>query len=335
MNQARRDFAAKLLSQPAVCLAEVYRKRGDVLDLTGFYDTACDEYNRAKTLFHQAGCRSKCGEVEHAVGNLMLNRGAFDKAEVHFKKALDVFSEFKDEINVAKCYKEMGKLCQYREKPDEALTYYQKSLIINKQLGDIKGCDVIVEYQADVYRSKGEYKKALEAVTQLLDQYKDSNEFRTFCRILKLAGYIYMDNGNNELSKVYLEKAYQYSIKTGESSMAMYILCDLGASYYSTGEYETACMYYGQCLDMAEKLDSTYMKAVNLVNLADAFSKKGDLNRSRACINRAATINHNIGGLTSEIQRIQEEIAQKEGDQEKAGQEKSRETQGDQVPHAT
>lgn len=335
MNQARRDFAAKLLSQPAVCLAEVYRKRGDVEFIKGIYKRARMDYAIARELFLKNGCYNKHGEVDEAIGNMLLNMGSFTEAENSYQRALGVFLDCKDLRNTAKCYRELGKVYQFREDSEKALLFYNKSLDLYEQLNDQQGRLVVLEYMADAYSAKGNYIKALEMIDGLDSFYNETLEYASLCRINKLTGYIYMGKGDNDLSLKYLKRAYQYSEKTGESSMEMFILCDLGLASYNLNSYTSAITYFEQCLNMAEKLDSAYMKAVSLVNLADTWYKIGNIERSRACINRAATINHNIGGLTSEIQRIQEEIAQKEGDQEKAGQEKSRETQGRQVPHAT
>ena len=335
MNQARRDFAAKLLSQPAVCLAEVYRKRGDVEYLIGAYSEANADLTSAKALFTLVRSDNKCGEIYHAMGNVCIDMGKFEEAENYYNTALDLFQKVHDKINIAKCYKELGKVKQYLEKTDEALLFYQKAMCIYKQIDEIKGCNIITEYLADIYRVRGEYEKSLYSIDELLFFYQNTNDLRSLSRIYKIAGNVFMEKGDFIQSQKHLENAYKYSINTGENSIAMYVLCDLGLVCYNFGKYTSACEYFTQCLFLAEKLSSSYMLVVNLINLADANFKMGNIERSKYFITRAATINHNIGGLTSEIQRIQEEIAQKEGDQEKAGKEKSRETQGDQVPHAT
>jgi two-component system sensor histidine kinase/response regulator len=317
MRQTRRDYAAKLLEQPIVCLADVHKKRADVEYLIGMYPKANEDYTRAKSLYTSAGCLSGCGEVDHSMGNVSIDMGLFDKAEDCYLKALKIFALCKEELEIAKCYKELGKVCVYREKTDAALEYYQKAMYIYDNLEYIKGRVIIAEYLADLYRTKGEYEKALSAVNQLREYYKGSMEYGSLCRIDKLAGNIYMEKGDVKLSKTFLNNAYQYATMTGESAMAMYILCDLGAAYYNTKEFETACGHFELCLSLAEKMDSAYMKAINMVNLADANNKMGNMKQSREYINKATTINHNIGGLRSEIQRIQAEIDQKEGGQEK------------------
>lgn len=318
-GRARREFASTLLSQPALCLAEVYKKRGEVHDHTGIYEKAKCDYNRARYLYSSVGCKTECGEIDHAVGNMLLNMGAFDQAEDIFNRALNYFKSAQDDINIAKCFKELGKLYQYEEKPDAALSLFDKSLQIYKRLRDVEGENIIMEYMADVYRIKGDFSQALFNVSQLDHYYKDTNQFGTLCRITKLTGKIYMEKGENDLSRAYFNRAYQYTLKTGESSLAMYILCDLGLACYYIEKYEEASSYFAQCLELAEKLDSNYMRVVILVNIADTLFKMGKIERSKKYIGRAATINHNIGGLNSEIKRIQEEIAQKEGGQGKTG----------------
>ncbi|MRR52023.1 MAG: tetratricopeptide repeat protein, partial [Rhodocyclaceae bacterium] len=331
---ARREFVNRLLSQPALCLAEVYRKRGDVYDHTGVYEKAKTDYYIARTLYQNVDCYTESSEIDYSLGNLLLNMGSFEQAEKAYNQALEYFRASHDNANIIKCYKELGKAYQYRENLVEALYYFNRAHQIAESIQDDRSCDVLTEYIADVKRAEGNYSEALKTVLELISQYNSLSDERSLCRLLKLAGYIYLEMGQNEQAEIFLERAYKYSSVIGEKIMAMYILGDLGLVSYNLKRYDLACERFEKCLEMAVKLDSEYMKTVNMVNLADALLQQGDFKRSKEFVNRAATINHNIGGLSSEIKRIQEEIAKKEGGQEKAGQEKNIETQGKKGPYA-
>ncbi|MCU0607244.1 MAG: tetratricopeptide repeat protein [Candidatus Edwardsbacteria bacterium] len=285
--------------------------------LIGDYLNARIDFQQSKKFYLHLGQTIKCGDVDYSQGNVFLNMGSFEQAEECYSRALSYYKDNNDTNSIANSYRELGKVCQYREKIDDAMRYYQEAIQLYNLLNDDKGKNVIIEYMADVYRSIGEYDKALEAVNVLLTQSNDNTEQRVACRIYKLAGNVYGEKGFNEKAQQYLEKAYRLSLMTGEISLAMYILCDLGLVYYSLNDYSSAYDYFEQCQEFAEKLNSDYMKTVNLVNLSDTTFKMGDIERSKVYITRAANINHNIGGLNSEIKRIQEEIAQKEGGQEK------------------
>ncbi len=314
MNISKQIYIARLKSHPVECLAEVYKEKADVLKQTGVYDQAMISFDKAKDLFGKLNNKCKCGGIDHAIGDLLVTKGAFQEAEGYFNTALNIYIECKQDSNIAKCYKELGKVHQYRENPDAALSFYNKAMDLYKQCGDDQGQHIVMEYLADNYRSKSEYSKALELLSELEKVYEKSNEIETLCRIDKLAGSVYMDQRNYEKANIFFNKAYQGTKKTGEKSMAMYILCDLGAASFFQEDFQTACIHFEECLALAEKLDSIYMKAVNLVNVADSLLRMGNIERSKGYISQAATINHNIGGLNSEIERIQKEIAEKEGD---------------------
>jgi tetratricopeptide (TPR) repeat protein len=323
MNISKQIYISRLKNHPMECLAEIHKEKADVLKQTGMYDQATISFDKARVLFSKGGNKCKCADIDHAMGDLLVTKGAFQEAEKHLNTAIAIYKEYNREESIAKCYKELGKVFQYREEPDVALLYYDRAMKLYELNHDEHGQHIIMEYSADIYRTKGEYAKALDIVNQLEKINIGSDDTRTLCRINKLAGKIYMEQGEGDVAKTLLNRAYQYTKTTGENSMALYILCDLGLTCFNQADYINACGYFEECLVLAEKLDSVYMKIVNMVNLADALLQAGDLERSQGYISRAATINHNIGGLNSEIERIQKEIAEKEGGKKETSKEKS------------
>lgn len=100
--------------------------------------------------------------------------GGNDSAKICYSEALEIFTKIKDEKGVSACLNNLGLIAQETGKYDEALKYYQRSIVIDQRLGDAGGAATTKRNLVDIYIYKGNSKKALDLSNELLLFYQDN-----------------------------------------------------------------------------------------------------------------------------------------------------------------
>jgi CHAT domain-containing protein/Tfp pilus assembly protein PilF len=143
---------------------------GTTFSSQGQYKKAIDYYERQLTLARKIGDRL---EEVHALGSLGLVFYTIkqeDQAMAHYQESLDIArkiearcEEANNLANIAAAY------CNFSGKYDEAINYFNQSLIIYQELDSLFGKACSLSGLGMVYRAKGKYQQALELYQQALN----------------------------------------------------------------------------------------------------------------------------------------------------------------------
>jgi adenylate cyclase len=127
---------------------------------TATYDKAITYYLRALPMSERLGDNDHIGTIAGNIGEIYLQRGYTDTALYYFKKAEHAL---RSTVDLAEALINIGKVYTMKRSYDTALMYYQQAydsaIILDSKLYQIRSLVRI----ADVYNSKGNNRKALNA----------------------------------------------------------------------------------------------------------------------------------------------------------------------------
>ena len=163
-------------------------------------------------------------------GNSYYRLDRPDSAEIFYKKAEVIATQYPHVNEVERLYNTLGVIAYATGNYNLSISYYEKAISI---IADYKSYDktLLITYKnnlASAYRKLKRYEEALKAYQQLLSYHTEEDKLR------HNIGAVYLAMGNGKMAIAYLKKvSYNDQRK----------LNDLGRAYYLDRDYTNAIFY--------------------------------------------------------------------------------------------
>lgn len=218
-------------------------------------DSAYIHYFNASKFYQVVDSTTLAGKVQLSMAILQKNVGDFIGSEASSVRALKLLASEDDVRYAASAYNNLGLVARHLDKPEEALTYFDKVINYRKKVSD----NALL--QAGTYNNIGIVYLNMQAYEQAILWYNkglaiDSlKELRpsTYARLLGNKGYALFKNGAREQALKNSLHAYRIrdSIRDwiGKSSSALY----LGEFYAAQNDTAVAQKYFQEARAYSEQ----------------------------------------------------------------------------------
>jgi len=251
---------------------EAYARVSYLREIYGDYPGAIDAMKMAVKAGTTGSESAEWARV--ALGDLFLNTGQLDSAEIAYNASLVVRPEFPNaEIGLAKAAKA-------RKNYDSAIAHVERAINIVSEAS-------YVAMLGELYTLKGDNEKAGEINKQVIAELEKAEEDQLTSKGIK-------HNANRELSRAYLsdrdlEKALKYAqidlAIRPENIDANELVAWI---YYLKGDYSNAKIH-------ADKmLQTNTMNATTLYKAGLIYTKAGDLVKADMCNLKASQVNSTV-----------------------------------------
>ena len=155
----------------------------------------------------------------------------------------------------------------------------------------------LLNLQANIYGSMGQYDKAVELYLEALNKYHDLNDKQNEGKVFNNLGLVYyrMDQ---------IEKSFQYHHKAFHLWDSLDYQQGLGSSYTNLsyvytkwGEFDTALNYLGQALDIYRDMGNVRREANTYINFGWVYMNIGKYEKALDYFNRSLPMSQK-GGFT-------------------------------------
>jgi tetratricopeptide (TPR) repeat protein len=140
------------------------------------------------------------------LGRLFYNESYCDIAILQYNKALNYINILEDNFSKANILKSLGNTYQLSNKLDDALHYYNESLIFNNNINNKLDIDKCI---AQILFSKGEKDSAYILLKKNLNYINNNNVIYSYHCLL---GSMYYNDKNYDSALYYLEETIDDSI---------------------------------------------------------------------------------------------------------------------------
>ena len=199
--------------------------------------------SRVKSLLQEGMLLAATGLEKHTIirdhGSYYYHLGNYSEAEVYFKEGLEVAEDTANSKLIAKSLNDLGLINLKKLKYKEALTYFDKSLVIKEALQLNYQAAITTSNIALVYYRLGENKMALDFYLETLNRYKQELKRNPDSKVI-VNRLIHM---NTELSAVYS--------RLGKKELSASALNEV---FIAIKEYKTADIKVSRMTDLAEGL---------------------------------------------------------------------------------
>ena len=221
--------------------------------------------------------------------------GEYVKAKECLQKTLQIQKEIGDKNGEATCYANLRSVFVSFGEHVKAEEYLQKALQILKEIGDKKGEATFYANLGAEFYSLSEYVKAEEYLQKALQIKKEIGDKHG-----EAACYIYLGNvfyflGEYVKDEEYLQKALQIQKEIGNKHGEAACYVNLGNVFQSLGEYVKAEEYFQKGLQITREIDDKNEEATCYGSLGTLFEFLGENVKAKAYLQKALQIKIGTG----------------------------------------
>ncbi|CAN5176877.1 ATP-binding protein [soil metagenome] len=182
--------------------------------------------------------------VYNDLGKLYRKIGPYSRSHEFYNRAMSIYRQAGDKSGIATIYNESGVLDEYEGKFDDAIKNYRASLEIKKQLNDQAGIAYSLNFIAGVYAQMKNFTEAEAYNTQVLhirEQLKDSF---TIALTYTYFGSIYSMQGNLKKAEESILKANAIVQSLGYRDLLRNNYTELSSIADKAGDYKKSLAYF-------------------------------------------------------------------------------------------
>jgi tetratricopeptide (TPR) repeat protein len=217
--------------------------------------------------------------------------GKFNFAYETMKKA-EKIARNKEYLNLTHVYIEIADILRDMDKLDDALTYYNKTLNLARDLKDSLTQAFILRNIADVYARKGELDKALNYYNEALNLETFESGKADICNSI---ADVYDKKGDHQKSAEYRQKAIRYIQQDMGGGYDVFAMIKIGNTYKRMRDYKNAEKYILEAFEYAKKYEDEEGEAYSYIALGDLYKDMGDKKRAKEYYQRAYKVLKSIG----------------------------------------
>jgi tetratricopeptide (TPR) repeat protein len=154
--------------------------------------------------------------------------------------------------------------------------------------------------KADIYRSYGEYDRALEEWENEIAAARKSRDVDRETYLLIISGSYYAKVGSIPKCLEYLLRGLELAVQTGSHEYEVQALVELGYFFFASEQYERALTDFQKILAIARQTGNPRYEHLGLGNIAAVYGRTGHLQEAQDLIRRAAQIANQIGDTLDE-----------------------------------
>jgi len=253
----------------------------------GNYKMALRYFREADSLYGNMQDKSLRVKVYHTqqaanIARVYQHWGKLDSALLFRQLALQRFSDYgigETNINVPNQYCYIGTI--YREQGDfrQAQEFFNRSLVLRKQIKDSLGVGMCLDEMAEMARLKGDHQQAVNMLQEALswktsfrvgeiDPFRHSQWLESRSETYLYLGKVFADWDKPADALLYYDTSLmlcrRINFLRGMSIAEFY----RGLAWQQKGEQDTAMRYFQRSLELARRMDNRHLEARALAGIA-------------------------------------------------------------------
>lgn len=220
---------------------------------------------------------SSCGESHH----LRTLQTIDSIADTHPDSAMSLLQQFKDSIRNAPEETQMFYHLLCIKAQDKAYIPHTSDSLITQILRyyrnkkDKRRLPIAYYYAGRVYRDLGDTPQALNLFQQAKDASEGSTDYKLLSLIYNQIGMIFLYQDIYDKAPEIFKKAYYYNTLARDSVGMVYRLRDIGRSYSTLKQADSAIYYYQKADKQAEHIKNSQLRATVNSELSGYYTELG------------------------------------------------------------
>ena len=258
-------------------LAEIYLKRGEVAEVTGKWDDAESDYQKALNLTQED--QPFKAKVTLAMGKLNLVRSNYEHAHDWLAKAKQMFITLQDDAGLAQVLIDIGDVYQNQGFYDKARPPIEEGLELAQSLNNSNKTATALNIYGNLERYLGNYADARTFYEKSLEILVDADDKPGIAALTNNLGTLAYYRGEYSLTKDLWEQSQSLNMEIGDKRAIAMGLNNLAILANQQGDFETSG--HMESLKIRRELDDTAGIRYSLNNLGTVKMALGELEQAK------------------------------------------------------
>lgn len=210
------------------------------------------------------------------------------------QKALILYTEINDEINIGRTYNNIAKYYQKKGDVKTAIELLDKSIKIHRSHNNSKGTEIALINLARVLTSDKKYVEALNVTNEILESLKVSGNTSILIKVIQLVGKIQFITGDFKNARFTFEQAIHLAKESNDKNDLAAIFFNISRLHEHLGEYARAKQYLLESLELSQELKNKRAEVLVLRQLSQLLHKTGDLNNSVSFLEKLCILDEEL-----------------------------------------
>jgi len=209
-------------------------------------------------------------------GGSYLVRGEYDDALDYYQRSLLISEGICDNKGMSKTLNNIGVIYSNQGNFPKALEYHQRSLTIKESLSDKSGMAGSMNNMGLIYMNQGNYPRALKNFQRSLRIKEEFSDSRGIAQILNNIGLIYMRRGDYPEALECFQRSLKICEDISDLKASAGISSNIGLIYMNLSDYSKALDYYLKSLKIQEEISDRKGMASTFNNIGEIYMYQGD-----------------------------------------------------------
>ena len=165
------------------------------------------QFERALLLFRQAGAVTGEANCVMHLGDIALERSELGDARAQYDKALLLFRQAGDLVGEANCIRSLGDIAQASSDLDDARAQYQRALLLFRQAASVVGEANCITSLGDVAQDRSDLEDARAQYEKALPLYRQAGDLMGEANCIRSLGDIAQASSDLDDARAQYEKA--------------------------------------------------------------------------------------------------------------------------------
>lgn len=236
-------------------------------------DSALYFANIAESMALQQNHKKALLECYKNIGNIYNGKDNFELANKFYQKSLLICKELGDSSGSATIYNNLGALNRNQGNFILSLEYYQRSLELRKILGDKFKMGMTYNNIGNIHALQSNFDLALDYYFKSLTIRKEFNDLLGMSGCYNNIGTIYTNKKDFELAIKYFQESQKIYEDFEDKQGLAQCFKNIGMAYTDLKKYHLAINYFKKSLEIDEKLEDRIGQAFALTNIAKVYNR--------------------------------------------------------------
>jgi len=241
--------------------------------------------------------RADAAGILHNFGITQQNRGNYEAALDYYQRSLKIEEEFGNMAGVASSLHQLGRVQQDRGNYDDALDYYQRSLKISEEIGDVAGVASSLHQTGTMQYLRGDYDDALDYYQRSLKIKEEIGDVAGVAQSLHQIGMVKQERRNYDEALDCYQRSLKIKEEIGDVAGVSKSLHQIGIVQYLRGNDDEALDYYQLSLKIREEIGDVAGVAKSLHQIGMVQQARGNDDEALDYYKRSLKIAEEIGDV--------------------------------------
>ncbi len=275
--------------------ADIYLKKGSILEMTGEWEEAEKLYKKALELARKTENSNLLGNANNQLGYLLMLKGNYDEADSFLETAAAFFGSIHDNRGTSNVYGNLGTLYFRQGKYEDAKLYFIRSIQLAQLYKHTSSNAQIVATLGLTYMNLGKYDDGIRWQQSQLDLCKKVNDRQGMATLYVNMGIVYFEKGDFNNALECYKQGLELSEELGNKQLTAIAIGSMGNVWQQMGNFEMAMENFQRDLVLVEELGDKQGIAIANGLIGELYSMMGEFDRAIEYLKRNLSISIELG----------------------------------------